>query len=272
MGRDRRRRRAQRPHLCRLPRARRQVGARLERRERLGGACTLERPFEDDGYVVSPCAYVVGLLDELVIGELGLKSRGLRVDVADPNLWVPFEDGTTSASGSTTLTRRSDLEALGLSKKDIDGYWAYEHLFDEIRKRLRTGERDTWVGDSPSRAEIEELLRGEQAMIDIVFEASISEVLDEFMDDQRINDALFGQGVIGAWAARTTRARPRSSSCTTRATSRGRTGVGLRPRRHGDGLVRDRRGRRRRGSRARLRHAGVGDPARRGRAARGRRR
>ena len=32
----------------------------LERRERLGGACTLERPFEDTRFVVSPCAYVIG--------------------------------------------------------------------------------------------------------------------------------------------------------------------------------------------------------------------
>jgi phytoene dehydrogenase-like protein len=67
----------------------------LERRERLGGACTLERPFDDDRFVISPCAYVVGLLDEVVIRELGLRQRGLRVFVADPNLWVPFEDGTS---------------------------------------------------------------------------------------------------------------------------------------------------------------------------------
>ena len=87
-----------------------------------------------------------------------------------------------------------------MSAKDIEGYWAYEHLFDEIRKRLRTGERDTWVGESPSRAEIEELLRGEQTMIDIVFDASIADVLDDHMGDQRLKDALFGQGVIGAWA------------------------------------------------------------------------
>ena len=37
-------------------------------------------------------------------------------------------------------------------------------------------------------------------MIDVVFEASIAEVLDEYMDDQRLKDALFGQGIIGAWA------------------------------------------------------------------------
>src|SRR5881227_3404909 len=50
----------------------------LERRERLGGACTLERPFSDEGYVISPCAYVVGLLDEVVIRELGLRERGFE--------------------------------------------------------------------------------------------------------------------------------------------------------------------------------------------------
>ena len=66
----------------------------LERRERLGGACTLERPFPDERFVVSPCAYVVGLLDELVISELDLRRRGFQCFVADPNLWVPFDDGT----------------------------------------------------------------------------------------------------------------------------------------------------------------------------------
>ncbi len=42
-------------------------------------------------------------------------------------------------------------------------------------------------------------LRGEQAMIDIVFDASIAEVLDDYMTDQRLKDALFGQAVIAAY-------------------------------------------------------------------------
>jgi phytoene dehydrogenase-like protein len=171
----------------------------LERRERLGGACTLERPFEDKGYVVSPCAYVVGLLDELVIRELDLRGRGLRVFVADPNLWVPFEDGTSFGQWLDDNRTQRDLKAMGLSKQDIDGYWAYEHLFDHVRRLLRTGARDSWVGESPSRAEIEELLEGERELIDLVFEASIGDVLDSYIDDQRLKDALFGQGVIGTW-------------------------------------------------------------------------
>ena len=55
------------------------------------------------------------------------------------------------------------------------------------------------VRESPTRAELEELLAGEQLMQDIVFDASIAELLDEYMDDQRLKDALFGQGVIASW-------------------------------------------------------------------------
>jgi phytoene dehydrogenase-like protein len=171
----------------------------LERRERLGGACTLERPFHDDRFVISPCAYVVGLLDELVIRELSLRQRGFECYVADPNLWVPFDDGSSFGQWLDDNRTQANLEALKVSKADIDGYWAYEHLFDEIRRRLRTGERDSWLGGTPNREEIEELLKGEQEMIDIVFSASIAEVLDDYMSDQRLKDALFGQGVIAAY-------------------------------------------------------------------------
>jgi phytoene dehydrogenase-like protein len=171
----------------------------LERRERLGGACTLERPFPDQRYAVSPCAYVVGLLDPLVIDELQLRRRGFECYVADPNLWVPFEDGTSFGQWLDDAKTQRNLEELGVSRRDIDGYWAYEHIFDEVRRRLRTRGRDTWVGDTPTRAEIEDLLHGEQTMIDIVFTASIADVLDDYLSDQRLKDALFGQGIIAAY-------------------------------------------------------------------------
>src|SRR5213592_3223204 len=61
----------------------------LERRERLGGAATLERPFADERFICSPCAYVIGLLDREVIAELGLHDRGLRYWLADPDMWIP---------------------------------------------------------------------------------------------------------------------------------------------------------------------------------------
>ncbi len=172
----------------------------LERRDRLGGACTLERPFADPGYVVSPCAYVVGLLDQRVIDELGLAARGLQVYVADPNLWAPFDDGTSFGQWMDDARTQANLEQLGVSERDQKGYWAYEEVFDDIRRKLRCGPRDAWLGESPSRAEIEELLGGDQHLIDIVFDASIADVLESYVSDQRLIDALFGQGVIGAYA------------------------------------------------------------------------
>ena len=171
----------------------------LEQRERLGGACTLERPFSDERFVISPCAYVVGLLDELVIRELDLRRRGFECYVADPNLWVPFDDGTSFAQWLDPDRTQANLEAIGVSKKDIDGYWAYEEIFDVIRRKLRTGERDSWLDETPTRAEIEAMLDHDQTMIDIVFEASIAEVLESYVADERIQNALYGQAIIAAY-------------------------------------------------------------------------
>ncbi len=172
----------------------------LERRERLGGACTLERPFEDDRFVISPCAYVLGLLDRRVIDELGLTDRGLKFWIADPNLWIPFADGTSLGQFADPARTLASMQELGVSAADIAGYQRFEGLFDTIRRKLRKGERDSWLGETPSRAEIEEMLGGDQEMIDLVFEASIAEVMADCFSDQRLTDALFGGGIIGTWA------------------------------------------------------------------------
>jgi phytoene dehydrogenase-like protein len=171
----------------------------LEARDRLGGACTLEQPFADERYVISPCAYVIGLLDDQVIADFGLNGRGLEVYVADPQLWVPFDDGTAFGQWMDEERTVHGLKEIGIDDRNISGYVAYEKFFDDMRIKLRKGPRDTWAGDSPTRAELEEIL-GDQMMIDALFEASISDVLDEFVDDQRLKDALFGQGVIGTYA------------------------------------------------------------------------
>lgn len=172
----------------------------LEARDHLGGACTLEQPFPDDRFVVSPCAYLLGLLDELVITELGLRERGLEWVVSDPEAWTPFEDGTAFAQWVDDEATTRSLHELGVSGKDLDGYFAYQKLFRDIRLRLRKGQRDCWVGDSPTREQIEELLEDEQLMIDVVFSASVAEVLDEFISDSRLQSALYAGGVIGVFA------------------------------------------------------------------------
>src|SRR3984957_20535994 len=115
----------------------------LERREQLGGACTLEEPFADAVWRVSPCAYLVGLLHPVVVGELDLHRRGYRVEVVDPHLWCPFTDGTSIALWEDP--DRSAAAVAELSPSDVDGYRAYGALFDRIRRALRAGDRDGWV-------------------------------------------------------------------------------------------------------------------------------
>jgi phytoene dehydrogenase-like protein len=172
----------------------------LERREQLGGACTLEQPFPDPGYLVSPCAYVVGLLDDLVVEELELARHGYSFVVVDPGMWVPFEDGTSYAQFLDDERSVAHMRENGFSEEDIRGSFAYEERFDRARRLLRDGPRgDTWKAPSPTRAELEELLDDEE-LISIVFEESIAETIDRYVSDQRLKDAMFGQGVIGAFA------------------------------------------------------------------------
>jgi phytoene dehydrogenase-like protein len=172
----------------------------LERRDRLGGACTLERPFADRRYLVSPCAYLVGLLDRVVIEELELERRGYSVTAADPQSWSPLPDGGSFASFLDRGRTLAYLREQGFGEAEIRGWLAYEDLFERCRMALRHGPAgDTWSEPSPSRAEIERLL-GDDELIALVFEDSIATVLDRYVTDERIKHAVFGQGVIGSFA------------------------------------------------------------------------
>ena len=117
LGRRDRRRRPQRPDRGRLPRQ-----GRASRSSCSSGASGSAAPARssarspNQGYSVSPCAYVVGLLDELVIDELQLKQRGFECYVADPNLWVPFEDGTSFGQWLDDAKTQANLEALKVSQ------------------------------------------------------------------------------------------------------------------------------------------------------------
>ncbi len=172
----------------------------LERRERLGGACTLEQPFAEPEYRVSPCAYVVGLLDQRVIDELALRRHGYKVFVAEPGIWCPFDDGTWYGQFLDPDRTAAGMRENGFSDADIKGQFEYEHFFDRMRRALREQPRDTWVGDSPTEDELREALGHDPELIDALFETSIADVVTKFVDDPRLQQALYGQGVIGAWA------------------------------------------------------------------------
>ena len=270
---DRRRRRPQRADGGRLPGAGRAhrcwcwSGASGS-----GGACTLERPFSDERYVVSPCAYVVGLLDDLVIRELELERRGLRYWMADPNLWVPFDDGTAFGqwlddsnaprrTSRSSASRRATSRATGPTRSCSTRFAA----------SCARATRDTWVGDAPTPGR------------------------DRGAPRRGPDDDRPGLRGLDRRRARRSPLRRAPEDGPVRAGDHrhlgraqgpghrldqadalpgrhGRPGaaLGIRRGRHGDGQLRDRRRGARGGRGARLRRSRVRDRPRRGRHARGR--
>lgn len=170
----------------------------LERRDRVGGACTLEESWP--GFRVSPCAYVVGLLHPVVVEELSLARHGYEALPTDPTFFVPFPDGSSFTEWADE--RRTLAEVERLSPSDVDGYRRYTGLFDRIRDALRPEDGDDlWLGEPPPRELVEQRLGRDPEAVATVFSDSMADLLARHFRDRRLIDALAGQGVIGTFAS-----------------------------------------------------------------------
>lgn len=171
----------------------------LERRDRIGGACTIEEPWP--GYRVSPCAYVLGLLHEQVVSDLGLERRGLRVTIFDPQIYVPLGDGLAFFEWNDAERTLSSLDSWAPGERA--GMAAMHEIEDHIYRAIR-GDGDAWDDlwlriDPPSADEVRSRLVEEAARA--VFEDSVVEYLHRYLSDERLIDAIAGQGVIGETAS-----------------------------------------------------------------------
>lgn len=170
----------------------------LEARQRIGGACTLAEPFP--GYHISPCAYLAGLLHRRVIDELGLPTRGFRWMPAMAGYFVPFEDG------SSILLSEDDDEAVRELKRfapgDVKGWQAMQAVIARAREALRPDdERDLWLDPAPSRDKIEARLAGDDEALAMMFDLSMADFVARYLQDERLQLAYLGQGVIGTNAS-----------------------------------------------------------------------
>lgn len=170
----------------------------LERRDRLGGAATLEEMWP--GYVISPCAYLAGLFHQRVIDDLGLRSFGLEIIIGDPGYFAPFEDGHSFTVWADDAATADSIRAF--SPQDVESHFARENLFDRIRDALRPeGDADLWLDHAPTRVEIESRLEHDPEMLATIFEYSQVEHLRRFYRDERLVAAYAGQGIIGTNAS-----------------------------------------------------------------------
>ena len=144
----------------------------LEARTRVGGACTLEEPWP--GFRISPCAYLAGLLHQRVINELNLPAYGFRWTPALNGMFVPFEDGSSVQFWDDS--ERCADEIRKLSPRDVAGWRQMQSLIGRVRDALRpAGDGDLWLGEPPTREQIEERVGHDPDAIGLLFEWSIAE-------------------------------------------------------------------------------------------------
>ena len=135
-------------------------------------------------------------------GHRGVRDGRVRVplDAGTRGLFVPFEDGT-----SVQLWDDDDLceEEVGrLAPGDLRGWRAFSDVKRRLRDALRpSGAGDLWIGRPPSRDEIERRLGDDAEARRLLFEWSMVEYVEHYFDDERLQSAYLGQGVIGTFAS-----------------------------------------------------------------------
>jgi len=170
----------------------------LEARQRVGGACTIAEVWP--GYRISPCAYLVGLLHPRVIDELGMVDYGFKWSPALAGMFVPFDDGTSVQLWDDDL--RCEQEIRSLAPADLHGWRAFCDVKRRLRDALRPdGDGDLWVGRAPARAELGRRLGGDREARKLLFEWSMVEYVEQYLQDERLQSAYLGQGVIGTFAS-----------------------------------------------------------------------
>ncbi len=170
----------------------------IESRDRVGGACTIEEPFP--GVSMSPCAYLAGLLHPLVVEELQLARRGFQWTPAVNGLFVPFLDGSSIQLWDDD--ERCTAEVRAFAPRDVDGFNAMCDVIRRLRDRLRPpGADDFWIGDAPTRDQIEDRLGNDAEARSVLFDWSMAEFVERYIQDERLQIAYLGQGVIGTNAS-----------------------------------------------------------------------
>ena len=170
----------------------------LEKRDRVGGACTIEEPWP--GVRVSPCAYLAGLLHPLVVEELDLPALGFSWFPAINGLFLPFEDGASVQLYEDD--EQCEAEIARLCPHDVSGWRAMSHLISRTRDSLRpANENDLWIGEPPTREQIERRLGKDNEAYKLLFEWSMADLVERYLSDERLQAGYLGQGVIGTNAS-----------------------------------------------------------------------
>jgi phytoene dehydrogenase-like protein len=75
-------------------------------------------------------------------------------------------------------------------------------VMSRLREAIRpAGAGDLWIGGPPSRAELEARIGGDPELRGLLFDWSMVEFVERYLEDERLQIAYLGQGVIGTNAS-----------------------------------------------------------------------
>ncbi|MGO8960148.1 MAG: phytoene desaturase family protein [Streptosporangiaceae bacterium] len=178
-----------------------------ERRDVVGGAAVSEHPF-GPGYTVTSLSYVVSLLPQDLVNDLGLVKHGYHVFPQGP-YFAPRADGRSLRLPHEAAERRAEIAKFSAS--DAAAYGAYESYMAGIGAIL--GPMLTEIPPRLGSRRPQDLLRqglllrhlrkvDTRAAVDItrLLTGSIADLLEGYFDSDALRGLLSVSGVIGTWA------------------------------------------------------------------------
>ena len=101
-----------------------------------------------------------------------------------------------------TTTAQCEAEVTRFCPRDLHGWRAMNDVIRRLRDALRPpNENDVWIGEPPTREQLEGRLADDAEARSLLFDWSMAEFVERYLSDERLQIAYLGQGVIGTNAS-----------------------------------------------------------------------
>ena len=100
-------------------------------------------------------------------------------------LFVPFLDGSSIQLWDDDELCEAEVRAL--APGDVEGFRAMCDVIRRLRDALRpAGAGDLWIGDAPTREQLEDRLAGDAEARSVLFDWSMAEYVEHYIQDEAV--------------------------------------------------------------------------------------
>jgi phytoene dehydrogenase-like protein len=167
----------------------------LESLDRTGGAAVSTRPFTGVDARLSRYSYLVSLLPQQIVDDLGLRFAVRKRSVSS---YTPAERGGRETGlfvgGGSARTRESFVRLTGGSRE----YDAWEEFY-AMTQRVARAVFPTLTGPLPTRDELRARV-GDDAAWNALFERPLGESIEEYFTDDLVRGVVLTDALIGTFS------------------------------------------------------------------------